>query len=47
MIRIQPIKTMLLCLAFAAAAALAQGESQPKLDAVNLSAGMHVSYKAI
>jgi uncharacterized membrane protein (UPF0127 family) len=40
MIRIQPIKTLLLCLAFVATAQ-AQGEAQPKLDSVTLSAGMH------
>ena len=41
MIPIRPIKTLLLGLAFAAAAQ-AQSESQPKLDTVSLSAGMHV-----
>ena len=41
MIPVQPIKTLLLGLAFAAAAQ-AQGEAQPKLDTVSLSAGMHV-----
>ena len=40
MIPIQPIKTLLLGLAFAAAAQ-AQDEAQPKLDTVSLSAGMH------
>ena len=40
MIRIPSIKTMLLWLGLASAA-LAQSAAQPKLDAVNLSAGMY------